>query len=149
MKSISTPSVISVRLPTLTKPRLVKMSQSLLFLSFGSGLCNQSSFSTSSGNSNKPAEGRMLYFSETVCVLTSSSLPAREGALESSKGFVPAESLLSRLLAPELQLLLLDDIPDGGIGLDGDCDSSSLNLCAIDLAGGSSNSAESWTAGVL
>ena len=79
---------MNARPPTLTTPLLVKMSHSLFSFSFGSGLCSQSSFSTSSGNKRRPADGSMLYFSETVCVFTlSSSLPALEGALESSNGF--------------------------------------------------------------
>jgi hypothetical protein len=55
----------------------------------------------------------MLYFSETVCVLTlSSSLPAREGARESSKGEANGPCRLSLLPASELQLVRLDDIAD-------------------------------------
>lgn len=62
----------------------------------------------------------MLYFSETVCVLTlSSSLPARDGALESSNGEAKGP-LLSLLPASELQLVLLDDIADVALeGLSG------------------------------
>lgn len=49
----------------------------------------------------------MLYFSDTVWVLTpSSSLPAREGALESSKGDAKGPRRLSLLPADsELQLV--------------------------------------------
>lgn len=91
MKSTKSPNVTSANPPTLAKPRLVNMLHSRTSLSFGSGLCSQSSFSTSSGNSRSPAEGRILYFSETVWVFTASSslLPAREGVLESANGSVP------------------------------------------------------------
>lgn len=58
----------------------------------------------------------MLYFSETVWVLTlSSSLPALEGALESSNGEANGEMngpRLSLLPASELQLVLRDDMAD-------------------------------------
>lgn len=61
----------------------------------------------------------MLYFSETVWVLMlSSSLPAREGTLESSSGDAngepngAAKPRLSRLGASKAQLELLEDIPD-------------------------------------
>ena len=54
----------------------------------------------------------MLYFSDTVCVLMSSSLPARDGALESSKGDAKGPSLLSLLPASELQLVLLEDMAE-------------------------------------
>lgn len=54
----------------------------------------------------------MLYFSETVWVFISSSLPAREGALESSNGEENGPSRLSLLPASELQLVLLDDMPE-------------------------------------
>ena len=54
----------------------------------------------------------ILYFSDTVCVLTlSSSLPALEGALESSNGEAKGP-LLSLLPVSELQLVLLDDMAD-------------------------------------
>lgn len=54
----------------------------------------------------------MLYFSATVWVLISSSLPALEGVLESSNGEANGPCRLSLLPASELQLVLLDDIPD-------------------------------------
>lgn len=55
----------------------------------------------------------MLYFSDTVCVLTlSSKLPDLEGALESSNGEPNGPCRLSLLPASELQLVLLDDMPD-------------------------------------
>lgn len=50
----------------------------------------------------------MLNFSDTVCVFNSSSLPAREGALESSKGETNGPPVKS-----ELQLVRLDDMADG------------------------------------
>ena len=94
MKRTKSPAVTRARPPTLTAPRLVKILHSLGSFSLGSGLCNQSSFSTSSGNKRSPADGNMLYFSDTVCVLTcSSSLPALDGALdvalESANGSLP------------------------------------------------------------
>lgn len=57
----------------------------------------------------------MLYFSDTVCVLTSSSLPAREGALESSKGLYwpPLCRLRPLPEISELQLVRLEDMPEG------------------------------------
>jgi hypothetical protein len=58
----------------------------------------------------------MLYFSDTVWVLTSSSLPARDGALESSNGDAKGP-LLSLLPASEPQLDLLDDIAESALGL--------------------------------
>ena len=125
MNNISTPSVIKANPPTFTRPLLEKMSQSRLSFSFGSGLCSQSSFSTSSGKSSKPADGKMLYFSETVCVFTpSSSLPAREGALESSNGDANGPYRLSRLpIESELQLVLLDESSEGDRIGDGDSSS--------------------------
>lgn len=54
----------------------------------------------------------MLYFSATVWVLTSSSLPFLEGALESSKGEAKGPARLSLLPASELQLVLLDDMAE-------------------------------------
>ena len=94
MKRINSPRVTRARPPMLAAPRLVKILHSLVSFSFGSGLCNQSSFSMSSGNKRSPAEGNMLYFSDTVCVVTcSSSLPALDGArdvvLESANGSLP------------------------------------------------------------
>lgn len=110
INSIIIPTRINASPPTLTAPRFEHRSpqDSLSPLSFGSGLCSQSSFSTSSGNSNNPEEGVMLYFSETVCVLTpSSSLPALDGDLESSNGDANGPARLSLLPAePELQLVL-------------------------------------------
>lgn len=50
----------------------------------------------------------MLNFSDTVCVFRSSSLPARDGALESSKGEAKGAPVKS-----ELQLVRLEDRPDG------------------------------------
>lgn len=82
----------------------------------------------------------MLYFSDTVCVLTlSSSLPALEGALESANGSAPY-ILLSLFFPSELKLVLLDGVSTGDPGTD----SSSRNLCVLDRDGGmSSVSAES------
>lgn len=84
----------------------------------------------------------MLYFSDTVWVLTwSSSLPALDGALESSKGDTKGPCLLSRLPAEsELQLDLLDDADKGECTGDGD---SSRNRLGRVLEGGSSSSADS------
>ena len=132
MNKTRSPAVKIAKLPTLIAPLFVKMLHSLGSFSFGSGLCNQSSFSTSSGNNKRPADGNILYFSETVCVLTcSSSLPARDGALESAKGS-PPYILLSRPLPSELKLVLLDSVSTGDPGTD----SSSLNLCILDRVGG-------------
>ena len=44
----------------------------------------------------------MLYFSLTVCVFTSSSLPALEGALESSNGVTKGPSYILLFLLPAL-----------------------------------------------
>ena len=141
MNNTSMPIVSSARPPTLTAPRFVKMSQSRFSFSLGSGLCSQSSFSTSSGKSNSPAEGRMLYFSDTVCVFRSSSLPAREGALESSNGDANGPNRESRLPTDsELQLVRRDDIAEGDRSGD-----SSLNARVRDFFGGSSSSADSAT----
>ena len=51
--------------------------------------------------------------------MLSSSLPAREGALESSNGDAKGPLLLSLLPASELQLVLLEDMadPDRDTGL--------------------------------
>ena len=116
------------------------MLHSLGSFSFGSGLCSQSSFSTSSGNNRRPADGNILYFSETVCVLTfSSSLPALETVLESANGSMPY-ILLSLPLPSELKLVLRDRLSTGDPGTD----SSSRNLCVLDRVGGISRvSAES------
>lgn len=85
----------------------------------------------------------MLYLSDTVWVLTwSSSLPVRDGALESSKGDAKGPCLLSRLPAESLlQLVLLDEVADTGdcVG-EGD---SSPNRRALDLDGGNKSSADS------
>lgn len=82
----------------------------------------------------------MLYFSDTVCVLTfSSSLPALDGVLESAKGSIPY-ILLSRPLPSELKLVLRDRSSTGDPGTD----SSSRNLWVLDRVGGMSKvSAES------
>ncbi len=138
MKRISRPKVNKPNPPTLTRPRFVKMLHSLVSFSLGSGLCSQSSFSTSSGNKRRPAEGKMLYFSDTVCVLTlSSSLPDREGALESAKGSMPY-ILLSRPLLSELKLVRREGV---SVGVPG-ADSSSRNRWVLDLDGGMSNVSE-------
>ena len=140
MKSSRSPILMKANPPTLTIPLFVKMSHSRFSASFGSGLCNQSSFSTSSGKSNSPADGRILYFSDTVWVLTlSSSLPALDGALESSNGFPPYR--LSLLPASELQLVRRDGNADASGDLAGE--SSSRNRCVRDRDGGRSNSADS------
>lgn len=131
----------TARAPTLIIPRLLKISHSRFESSLGSGLCSQSSFSTSSGNNSNPADGSMLNFSDTVCVFRSSSLPALDGALESSKGEAKGPIRESRLPADsESQLERRDDIAEGDrIG-----DSSSRNLRELfDFFGGSSSSAES------
>lgn len=96
----------------------------------------------------------MLYFSDTVCVLTwLSSLPALDDALESSKGDMKGPCLLSRLLAERLlQLVLLDETVDTG-----DCKGegdSSLNCRGLDVDGGNKSSADSpglwcWYSGGL
>lgn len=58
----------------------------------------------------------ILYFSDTVCVLIrSSSLPAREGALESSKGDAKGDPKAAPPLPPltsELQLDRREDMAD-------------------------------------
>jgi hypothetical protein len=109
MNNTSNPIVSTTSAPTLAMPLLLKISHLSRSGSFGSGLCNQSSFSTSSGNRSRPEPGRMLNFSETVCVFISSSLPAREGALESSKGETKGLTLESS----ELQLVRRDDSAEG------------------------------------
>lgn len=140
MKRTNKPQHTRARPPTFIKPLFVKTLHSLGSFSFGSGLCSQSSFSTSSGKRSNPSDGRMLYFSETVCVLTpSSSLPALDGVLESANGSIPY-ILLSRPLPSELKLVLRDKLSTGDPGTD----SSSRNLCVLDRVGGiSSVSAES------
>lgn len=78
--------------------------------------------------------------------MLSSSLPAREGALESSNGEANGPlSLLSLLPASELQLVLLDDIADPDRGL-------SVGMSwylggALDFDGGSSISVDCATSG--
>ena len=91
----------------------------------------------------------MLYFSDTVWVLRlSSSLPAREGALESSKGDANGPLLLSLLPASELQLVLRDDMADT------DREGLSIDISWYDLGGpraregGSSISDDCATSGV-
>ena len=139
MKRTRIPKVTRPRPPILAAPRLVKILHSLSSFSFGSGLCNQSSFSISSGNNRSPADGNILYFSDSVCVLTcSSSLPDRDGArdvaLESAKGSLP------KALPSELKLVLRDRPSTGDPGTD----SSSRNLCVLERVGGMSKvSAES------
>lgn len=88
----------------------------------------------------------MLYFSDTVWVLTcSSSLPALDGARESSNGEAKGECLLSLFPPSELQLVLLEDMPDAVRGL-----SRSVYGRGVrpDLEGGRSISADSATPGV-
>jgi len=86
----------------------------------------------------------MLYFSLTVCVLTpSSSLPALEGARESSKGDANGPPYLLSLL-PALSedhdvLRELKPLCDGDLR----GSSSSRNLRVLLLRGGSSSSADS------
>ena len=81
----------------------------------------------------------MLNFSETVCVFRSSSLPALDGALESSKGEANGPLDVS-----ELQLVRRDDIADG----DRSGDSSRYGL-VFSFFGGSSISADSATPAFL
>ena len=134
MNKIKRPITTKARPPTLANPLFVKILHSLDSFSFGSGLCNQSSFSTSSGNKSSPADGRILYFSDTVWVLTfSSSLPALDGVLESAKGSIPY-ILLSRPFPSELKLVLLEKASTGEPG----ADSSSRNRCVLDRVGGMS-----------
>lgn len=97
----------------------------------------------SSGKSNRPAEGRILYFSETVWVLTSSSLPALEGARESSKGF----GLYIRLGESETQLVLLESA--NGLDANNGTVSSSRYFFDCDAPGGNSLSEGSMNLGVL
>lgn len=81
----------------------------------------------------------MLNFSDTVCVFRSSSLPARDGALESSNGDANGPTCESRLRCDsELQLVRLEDMPDGDrIG------DSSRNGRVLDFFGGKSRSPDS------
>lgn len=129
---MSRPMVTNANPPTFTKPLLVQMLHSLVSFSFGSGLCSQSSFSISSGKSNSPAEGNMLYFSDTVCVfMLSSSLPALEGVLESANG--SRLYIFESLGFPsEPKLVRLDGVSVGVLGTD----SSSLNRCVLEREGG-------------
>lgn len=53
----------------------------------------------------------MLNFSDTVWVFKSSSLPARDGARESSNG--EAKGPLESCVASELQLVRREDMPEG------------------------------------
>jgi hypothetical protein len=53
----------------------------------------------------------MLNFSDTVCVFRSSSLPALDGALESSNG--EANGPLESRVMSELQLERRDDMAEG------------------------------------
>ena len=74
----------------------------------------------------------MLYFSETVCVLTlSSSLPAREGDLESANGSALI-SLASVPLPSEAKLVLRVGVSTGELG----ADSSSRKRRDLELEGG-------------
>lgn len=101
------PIAINTNPPTLVNPLFVKTLQSFGSFSLGSGLCNQSSCSTSSGNNNKPGDGVILYFSASVCVFRCSSSigPSLELGLESSNG----EKNGCRLPISELKLVLRDD----------------------------------------
>ena len=145
------PRVMNASPPTLTRPLLLNRSDHcILSRSFGSGVCNQSSFSTSSGNSSKPAEGIMLNFSLTVCVLTpSSSLPALDGARESSvNGFATNGPFLLSLLPSEP-----DDHDVLRLWVGERRLSSSRNLRVLLFRGGSNSSVDSagvalWYRGV-
>lgn len=86
----------------------------------------------------------MLYFSDTVWVLIlSSSLPALDGALESSNGDAKGPPI------SDAQLDLLDDIDDVGREGPGLCDGESVygRGARDDLEGGRSISADSATPG--
>lgn len=128
----------------LANGRRWKMSHLLLSISFISGLCSQSSFSTSSGNKSKAELGRILYFSDTVWVLTfSSSVPVRDGDLESSNGDAKGPSArLSWLIEDSsLQLVLREGNSEAsGEGLG---DSSSRNLRMRERFGGNNKSEDS------
>lgn len=88
MNKSSTPIVIQASPPRFTHPLLLNTSEHcILSRSFGSGVCIQSSFSISSGNSNSPAEGIILYFSLTVCELIAG------GAREASSSIAPSSEL--------------------------------------------------------
>ena len=79
----------------------------------------------------------MLHFPETVCVLRSSSLPARDGALESSNG--EAKGPLAE--KSDSQLVRREDMIEGERGeRSGD---SSLNGFILLFWGGSSMSPDS------
>lgn len=69
----------------------------------------------------------------------SSSLPALDGALESSKGLPPYR--LSRPPLSELQLVRREGKAEGSGDLAGE--SSSRNRCVLERDGGRSNSADS------
>lgn len=86
-----------------------------------------------------------MYFSDTVWVFRSSSLPVRDGALESSNGDANGPYLESRL-APdsELQLVRRDERPEGDRKGD-----SSLYGRVRDFLGGRSSSADSATPAFL
>jgi len=87
----------------------------------------------------------MLNFSETVWVFKSSSLPAREGALESSKGDAKGPYRESRLPTDsELQLVRRDEKAEGERRGD-----SSRNGRVLDFFGGSRCSADPATAALL
>lgn len=141
MNNTSNPTVRITKAPTFTIPLFVKTSQSRLSFSFGSGLCSQSSFSTSSGNRRSPADGVMLNFSDTVCVLRSSSLPARDGALESSKGDANGPYRESRLPTESVSQLDLRDKGEAG--------DSSRKGRVLDFFGGRRSSAEAATLSLL
>lgn len=76
----------------------------------------------------------MLNFSDTVCVFRSSSLPAREGALESSNG--EANGPLDDM--SDSQLVRLEDMTEGERSGD-----SSLKGFILDFRGGSRRSPDS------
>lgn len=91
----------------------------------------------------------MLYFSDTVCVLTSSSLPALDGALESSNGDANGLCMLFLLLSKppvsEAQLLRLEDIAEPGREVVGLGDGESwYGRGALPLEGASSISEDGW-----
>lgn len=85
----------------------------------------------------------MLYFSDTVWVLIcSSSLPALDGALESSKG----EAKGPPIPCSEAQLDLLEDIEDPGLEGPGLCAGESVyGLGALEDREGGSNISEDST----
>lgn len=83
----------------------------------------------------------MLNFSDTVCVLRSSSLPARDGALESSKGEAKGPYLESRLATESESQLDLRDTAEAG--------DSSRKARVLDFFGGRRCSADAATASFL